>query len=113
MISNGFANVEAIGIAHRFETVVSAHEVGISKPDPQIYQACAERMGLAPERMLYVGDDPANDIIGPEAAGLKAAWINRSGDAWPETLGGSGSLAGAPVNEFRDLEALADWLLAA
>ena len=113
VISNGFANVEAIGIAHHFETVVSAHEVGISKPDPQIYQACAERMGLAPERMLYVGDDPANDIIGPEAAGLNAAWINRSGDAWPEILGGSGSSASSPVNEFRDLEALADWLLAA
>ena len=113
VISNGFASVEAIGIAHHFETVVSAHEVGTSKPDPLIYQACVERMGLAPERMLYVGDDPANDIIGPQTAGLKAAWINRAGDAWPETLGGSGSLAGTPVNQFRDLEALANWLLAA
>ena len=113
VISNGFASVEAIGIAHHFETVVSAHEVGTSKPDPLIYQACIERMGLAPERMLYVGDDPANDIIGPQTAGLKAAWINRAGDAWPETLGGSGSLAGTPVNQFRDLEALANWLLAA
>ena len=113
VISNGFANVEAIGIAHHFETVVSAHEVGVSKPDPKIYQACVERMGLHPARMLYVGDDPANDIIGPQAAGLKAAWINRSGDSWPETLGGSGSSAGTPANEFRDLAALANWLLAA
>ena len=113
VISNGFASVETIGIAHHFETVVSAHEVGISKPDPQIYQACIERMGLAPERMLYVGDDPANDIIGPQAVGLKAAWINRSGDAWPQTLGGSGSSASPPANQFRDLEALANWLLAA
>ena len=113
VISNGFASVEAIGIAHHFETVVSAHEVGTSKPDPLIYQACIERMGLAPERMLYVGDDPANDIIGPQTAGLNAAWINRAGDAWPETLGGSGSSPGTPVNQFRDLEALANWLLAA
>ena len=109
VISNGFANVEEIGIAHHFETVVSAHEVGVSKPAPEIYSACAERMALAPQRMLYVGDDPANDIIGPMRAGWSAAWINRSEKEWPETLDRSHS----PANQFRDLDGLTGWLLAA
>ncbi len=109
VISNGFADVRAIGIDHHFETVVSAHEVGVSKPDPRIYAACVERMGLAPAQMLYVGDDPHNDIIGPSAAGLRAAWINRLGVAWPETLGGSAS----PDYTFTDLGALADLMLGA
>ena len=124
VISNGFANVAAIGIAHHFETVVSAHEVGVSKPAPEIYAACAERMALAPAQLLYVGDDPANDVVGPMRAGWSAVWINRSEREWPETLGGShfggGAFGGSafggsvsPALQFSGLNALADWLLAA
>ena len=109
VISNGFANVEAIGIAHHFDAVVSAHEVGVSKPAPEIYAACAQRLGLAPERLLYVGDDPENDIAGPMRAGWSAAWINRSARDWPETVGVSHSA----VNQFDRLDGLADWLLSA
>ena len=107
VISNGFADVGVIGIGGYFETVVSAHEVGVSKPDPRIYAACVARMGLAPARMLYVGDDPHNDVIGPTAAGLRAAWINRLGASWPETIGGSAS----PDYTFSDLGAFADTML--
>lgn len=107
VISNGFADVSTIGIGQYFETVISAHEVGISKPDPRIYATCVARMGLAPAQMLYVGDDPHNDIVGPASAGLRAAWINRLGSAWPETLGGSAS----PDYTFADLGAFADVML--
>ena len=109
VISNGFANVEAIGIAHHFEAVVSAHEVGVSKPAPEIYAACAERMGLTPAHLLYVGDDPENDVIGPISVGWSAAWINRSERKWPENVGGSAST----VNQFRNLDTRTSWLLAA
>ena len=107
VISNGFADVHAIGIGHWFETVVSAHEVGVSKPAPAIYAACIERMGLPASAMLYVGDDPHNDVAGPQAIGLKAAWINRSGASWPESLDGSHS----PDGVFANLQAFADWML--
>ena len=107
VISNGFANVKAIGIDNHFETVVSAHEVGVSKPDPKIYAACIARTGLAPEQIIYVGDDPANDVIGPYTAGMQAAWINRRARPWPEEH--------AHIDEppqFHDLTEFADWLLA-
>ena len=107
VISNGFADVSAIGIGHHFEAVVSAPEVGMSKPDPRIYAACVDRMGLLPEQLLYVGDDPHNDVVGPSEAGWHAAWINRHGGEWPETLGGSHS----PLHTFGDLNALTNWLL--
>ena len=69
--------------------------------------ACVDRMGLLPEQLLYVGDDPHNDVVGPSEAGWHAAWINRHGGEWPETLGGSHS----PLHTFGDLNAFADWLL--
>ena len=109
VISNGFADVHAVGIGHHFESVVSAHEVGVSKPDPRIYAASITHMRLAPQQMLYVGDDPENDIVGPRRAGLRAAWINRPGDDWPKTLGQSHS----PDGTFADLGSFADWMLAA
>ena len=107
VISNGFADVKAIGIDHHFEAVVSAHEVGVSKPDPKIYAACVTRIGLHPEEILYVGDDPANDVIGPRVAGMQAAWINRHRRPWPDEH----SDHGQPL-EFSDLGEFADWMLA-
>lgn len=109
VISNGFADVHSIGIGAHFDAVVSAHEVGISKPDPRIFGACVERMGIAPAAMLYAGDDPANDVVAPQAAGFRAAWINRAGHAWPDDM--PPPAAQAPV--FSHLGELADWLLAA
>lgn len=108
VISNGFADVKAIGIDGHFETVVSAHEVGVSKPDPKIYAACVERIGLAAAEIIYVGDDPDNDVIGPCTAGMQAAWINRHARTWPEEHGED-----SEPPQFRDLTEFADWLLAA
>jgi FMN hydrolase / 5-amino-6-(5-phospho-D-ribitylamino)uracil phosphatase len=107
VISNGFADVNAIGIGGHFDAVVSAHEVGISKPDPRIFEAFVERMGLAPGAMIYVGDDPANDVLAPQAAGFHSAWINRAGHTWPEDM----NPAGAPAPAFSHLGEFADWLL--
>jgi putative hydrolase of the HAD superfamily len=107
VISNGFADLNAIGIADRFDAVVSAHEVGAAKPDARIFAACATRMGLAPQAMLYAGDDPPNDVLAPRVAGLASAWINRQGRAWPDAH----DPPPGPLPEFSDLNALADWLL--
>jgi putative hydrolase of the HAD superfamily len=107
VISNGFADVHAIGIGAHFHTVVAAHEVGASKPDPRIFSACIERMGLAPASMIYVGDDPANDVLAPRASGLHSAWINRGGRDWPEEH----LEAGLPQHQFADLTGFADWIL--
>lgn len=108
VISNGFADLTAVGIHTHFAAIVSAHEVGFSKPHPAIYAACVERIGFKPEELVYVGDDPDNDIIGPSAAGLAAVWINRHGRPWPEEH----AEAGEPT-QFADLTSFADWMLAA
>lgn len=107
VISNGFADVHAIGIGAHFHSVLTAHEVGAAKPDPRIFAACIERMGLPPASMIYVGDDPANDVVAPRAAGWQSAWINRAGRSWPDLP----DAAVTPAPEFENLHAFADWLL--
>ncbi|MPZ19820.1 MAG: HAD-IA family hydrolase [Luteitalea sp.] len=65
MLSNGIPEVMARLRAERaldewFDTVVVSYELGIVKPDPAIYQACLDRLNVAPARALFVDDRREN-----------------------------------------------------
>jgi len=81
-VSNGNADIERIGLAHLFRHSIASRDCGVAKPDPAIFHAACARLGLPPERVLHVGDDPLLDVVGARAAGLRTAWINRSGASW-------------------------------
>jgi HAD superfamily hydrolase (TIGR01509 family) len=57
------------GIAGSFDEIVSAAEAGAQKPEPRIFQLALERLAVAPERALHIGDDEV-DRSGAGAAGL-------------------------------------------
>ena len=61
------------GLADLFEFVIDSHEVGVSKPDPQIFEAALERMGVAPAEAWYVGDSVFHDVNGALAASMAKA----------------------------------------
>jgi putative hydrolase of the HAD superfamily len=59
-----------------FELIVVAGEGKIpAKPDPKPFCSCLEKLGIAPEEAVYVGDDYRIDICGAQAAGMHAVWI--------------------------------------
>lgn len=103
-LTNGNADLDMIGIRAHFAHHICARDTGVAKPDPRIFSMAAERLGVAPDEILHVGDDPVLDVVGARDAGLRTAWINRSGAAWPEALGA------APDLDLADMAALADWL---
>ena len=76
-ISNGNADLAAIGLAHHFSVSLSAAEFGSAKPDPAIFKAACERLGVAPHEAVYVGDDLHYDVHGAQNAGLRAVWLKR------------------------------------
>ncbi|MFE4518510.1 HAD family hydrolase [Kitasatospora sp. NPDC056783] len=45
------------GLADLVDVYVLSYEVGAQKPDPAIFEAACERLGLAPADVLMVGDD--------------------------------------------------------
>ena len=76
---------------------VFSFELGIKKPDPRIYHIALERVGIAPEETLYVGDGSSRELTGaaavgmtpllirvPLPAGRKAYHIDK--DDWQETV---------------------------
>jgi putative hydrolase of the HAD superfamily len=61
--------LERVGLEHYFDAVVTSAEVGAEKPDPAVFRAALEHLGVAPERALHVGDG-TGDREGALAAGL-------------------------------------------
>jgi HAD superfamily hydrolase (TIGR01549 family) len=106
-VTNGVADLVTIGLADQFQASVAARDFGAAKPDPGIFLAGCAALGVLPADTLYVGDDLLLDVQGAQQAGLRAAWMNRSGKI--------NELAGQvrPDVEVNSIDALLDWLDAA
>jgi HAD superfamily hydrolase (TIGR01509 family) len=57
------------------------------KPDARIYQVALEVAGCAPADVLFVGDSPVHDVVGPRAQGMATALL--VADARPGAPDGS------------------------
>lgn len=68
-----------LGLRDRFEVLVCAVELGISKPEAGAFLAACEALGLPPGEVAYVGDQPEIDARGARDAGLLAIWLDRDG----------------------------------
>jgi 2-haloalkanoic acid dehalogenase type II len=85
-LTNGNANLKTIGIEHLFHDVVTASDVGVAKPDKDIFEIAVSRSGFSAAETLHVGDHPEIDVDGARQAGLRTAWMNRSDAGWPVHL---------------------------
>jgi 2-haloacid dehalogenase len=77
--------MEATGLGEHFREVISVDEVGAYKPSPKVYRHAARRLGRPIGEVRLVSSNPF-DVVGAEAAGMRAAWIDRSGGLF-DTLG--------------------------
>lgn len=102
-LTNGTADLAAVGIGRFFADSITAARAGVAKPDPQIFRFAADLAGVAPADVVHVGDDPHLDVEGARAVGMRTAWVNRIDAAWPEELP-------APDIVVRDLAELAEEL---
>jgi putative hydrolase of the HAD superfamily len=81
-ISNGNANLRAIGLDRYFEATLAAREAGMLKPDPRIFDQLLGRARLRATQAAHVGDDPEADVKGARAAGVTPVWLDRAGAGW-------------------------------
>lgn len=83
-VTNGNADLEKIGIRELFDDVISAATVGAAKPERLIFDMAVKAGGASADQTLHVGDHPLYDVQGARDAGLRAIWVNRHGDDWPD-----------------------------
>ncbi len=74
---------EEMGLAKYFEQLVFSCDVGLIKPDPAIFQLLCQKLKLAPQDCLMVGDSLEQDVQGALNAGLQALLIDRQGQQQP------------------------------
>ncbi|CAO4151211.1 N-acetylmuramic acid 6-phosphate phosphatase [Methylorubrum aminovorans] len=101
--SHAVALLDALGIGHRFRTIVGKDTFAYSKPDPRHITLTVERAGGDPLRAVMVGDSKA-DVAAAKAAGIPVVgvtfgytpvpmrdlapdWIIDHFDALPEAVG--------------------------
>ncbi len=65
------STLKQIGLLDAFEHIISADDVKIGKPAPDIFIEAASRIGVKPEWCL-VFEDADNGIVGAHAAGMAA-----------------------------------------
>lgn len=58
-----------------FEAIVDVVTLGIRKPAPEPYLACARELGIGPEMCLFV-DDMRVNCKGAEAVGMHSSWFD-------------------------------------
>ncbi|WP_327431986.1 HAD family hydrolase [Streptomyces sp. NBC_01236] len=71
--------LRVLGVHDRFEAVLCAAELGVSKPAAEAFHAACEALGLPPHQVAYIGDHPEIDGRGAADAGLLSVWIDRGG----------------------------------
>lgn len=85
LITNGFQEVQhtklsGSGLEPYFETLTVSEEVGVKKPNPEIFRYALKKAGANAEESLVIGDEMAVDIDGARAAGIDQILFNPSGE---------------------------------
>ena len=84
LITNGFEEVQDTkltlsGMKPYFETLTVSEEVGVKKPNPEIFQYALNKAHATAEESLMIGDEMDVDIDGARAAGIDTVLFNPSG----------------------------------
>ena len=86
-----------VGLDGSFPVRVISGLEGIEKPDPRIYALALERLDLAPDQAVFVGDNPEFDVDPSASMGMATVLIDRR-DRYPDH-------AGVRITDLRQLPA--------
>ena len=68
------------GFVHVWDSIISSKEVGMRKPEPGIYRAAMQQLGVTSERTAFVGHK-AYELEGARAVGMKTIAFNYENSA--------------------------------
>ena len=94
------ALMDAAELRPYFQGFVSVDEVKTYKPSPKTYRHAARRLERPIGEVRLVSSNPF-DAIGAEAAGMKSAWVDRSGGLF-DTLGSPPEIVVGTLTELAD-----------
>ena len=90
LISNCFSEeakvIRESVLAPYFDVMCLSYELGMRKPEPEIYAECVRKLGVKASECLYVGDGGSSELEAASALGmtaLQAVWYLCGREDWP------------------------------
>src|SRR4029450_2725043 len=70
-----YDKLQFCGFTRYLDAIVISEEAKAWKPDPMIFRVALERLSVAAEETVMIGDSWTADIAGARAAGVRAIWF--------------------------------------
>lgn len=71
-------DLAALGLLPYFGHTLFSGDLGIWKPQPDIFQHMLAALDTSPAETLFVGDNPLEDIQGAQRVGMRAVWVRNT-----------------------------------
>ncbi len=81
-ITNGNADIYRVGLGDHFDFQFNAHEAGVEKPHPSIFEQMLTHAQLTPQQVVHIGDNPIADVQGAQQLGMATIWVNVITQQW-------------------------------
>ena len=73
--------LQALGVADKFEFIVTSAEMRAEKPSRAIFERALFRAGVPADEVLHVGDHFERDVRGAQSTGIRPAYLDRTAEA--------------------------------
>jgi len=64
-----------VGLERFFDEIIISGRLGVRKPHPVIFSELTRLLALAPDEIVFVGDELQADIVGAQKAGMRTVWM--------------------------------------
>lgn len=91
LITNGDSplqrrKIKMLELEDCFDEIIVSGETPYEKPQKEIFELMAHKLGITTDEMAYIGDHPINDVDGSRRAGCVSIWVKTTGTwIFPET----------------------------
>lgn len=85
IITNGFSEIQHIklkqsGIDNYFKVILCSEEVGVNKPNPEVFHFALDKSGAKATNSIMIGDDYNVDVRGATKVGMQAILFDPNED---------------------------------
>ena len=78
--------VVRLNLESYFDTILYSCDLGIAKPDPEIYRDALSKLNATADSTLMVGDSRRSDVDGPMAVGIHGFLIDHNGESSGDSI---------------------------
>lgn len=89
-----------LGLDSLFDAVIFSSRFGFRKPDPRLFAAALQQLGVTARESVYIGDNPSRDLVGAKRAGMRCILFRPEATAFGEFV------PDAVLTEYAELDAV-------